>query len=93
VGSLPVMRQSAVPRGGLKWRDWPYMSESEFYITRKIGALWRSGVRIRRLEFRVAPKFRVNRRLEAALSALSARQECLYSWTAHMLPSGSGKKQ
>jgi hypothetical protein len=36
------------------------MSEMEFEIARKIGALWNSSVRIRRLEFRVAPNFRVN---------------------------------
>jgi hypothetical protein len=36
------------------------MSETEFEIARKIGASWKSSVRIRRLEFRVAPNFRVN---------------------------------
>jgi hypothetical protein len=37
------------------------MSEAEFETARNIGASWKSGVRIRRLDFRVAPNFRVNR--------------------------------
>jgi hypothetical protein len=37
------------------------MSGLVFEIARKIGAPWNSGGRIRRLNFHVAPKFRVNR--------------------------------
>jgi hypothetical protein len=36
------------------------MPETAFEIARNIGASWKSSAQIRRLEFRVAPNFRVN---------------------------------